>query len=246
MTKTEFLAQLQAALQKGGYSEEEAAASCDFYAELMDDRCENGAQEEEVIADFGDIDTIAEQILTEQPPKATEEITAEEEVREEAPATEEAAQTQTEEPQQTEAPKEEPQEPKDVPPTKQETGPSTMAQVLYWCSVPFWAIPLAILVVLLAVFVTGVAVLFVCAAVLPLAFGAGTVLGIVLTPYLFTQNVATAIAFIGASLFLAGLTVLCARPVFYYCRVLWHCIVGTFRILIGACKRRPKRKKKEA
>ncbi len=215
MTKIEFLAQLQAALQKGGYSEEEAAASCDFYAEFMDDRCENGAQEEAVIADFGDIDTIVEQILTEQPPKAADEITAEETERE---------------------------EPKKEGPTKTETATSTMAQVLYWCSVPFWAIPLA---VLLAVFVTGVAVLFVCAAVLPLAFGAGTVLGIVLTPYLFTQNVATAIAFIGASLFLAGLTVLCVRPVFCYCRVLWHCIVGTFRFLIGACKRRQKLKKKE-
>lgn len=70
MTKTEFLSQLEGALKKlPRYEIEQSLA---FYAEIIDDRIEDGMTEEEAVATLGDINLIAEQIIEETPavPKA--------------------------------------------------------------------------------------------------------------------------------------------------------------------------------
>lgn len=66
MSKTEFLAALRTAL--GKLPEQEIRASLDFYAEVIDDRVEDGATEEEAVAALGDVNAIAAQIIAETPP----------------------------------------------------------------------------------------------------------------------------------------------------------------------------------
>lgn len=66
MRKEEFLAALRTAL--GKLPEQEILASLDFYAEMIDDRMEDGATEEEAVAALGDVDSIAAQITAEVPP----------------------------------------------------------------------------------------------------------------------------------------------------------------------------------
>lgn len=66
MSKTEFLAALRGAL--GKLPEQEICASLDFYAEMVDDRMEDGATEEEAVAALGDVNAIAAQIIAETPP----------------------------------------------------------------------------------------------------------------------------------------------------------------------------------
>lgn len=66
MRKEEFLAALRTAL--GKLPEQEILASLDFYAEMIDDRMEDGATEEEAVAALGDVDSIAAQIIAEVPP----------------------------------------------------------------------------------------------------------------------------------------------------------------------------------
>ena len=66
MSKTEFLAALRTAL--GKLPEQEIRASLDFYAEMIDDRMEDGATEEEAVAALGDVNAIAAQIIAETPP----------------------------------------------------------------------------------------------------------------------------------------------------------------------------------
>lgn len=66
MSKTEFLTALRTAL--GKLPEQEIRASLDFYAEMIDDRVEDGATEEEAVAALGDVNAIAAQIIAETPP----------------------------------------------------------------------------------------------------------------------------------------------------------------------------------
>lgn len=66
MNKTEFLGQLEAAL--GKLPKHEKAQSLAFYAEIIDDRIEDGMPEEQVVASLGDANAIAVQIIAETPP----------------------------------------------------------------------------------------------------------------------------------------------------------------------------------
>lgn len=66
MSKAEFLAALRGAL--GKLPEQEIRASLDFYAEMIDDRIEDGATEDEAVAALGDVNAIAAQIIAETPP----------------------------------------------------------------------------------------------------------------------------------------------------------------------------------
>ena len=65
MNKYEFLAQLRNHLQI--ISEADARASVDYYAEMIDDRMEDGLSEEEAVAAVGDVKQIARNILAETP-----------------------------------------------------------------------------------------------------------------------------------------------------------------------------------
>lgn len=65
MNKYEFLAQLCKELQE--IPEADARASCDYYAEMIDDRMEEGLSEEEAVAAVGDVKQIARNILAETP-----------------------------------------------------------------------------------------------------------------------------------------------------------------------------------
>ena len=65
MTKQEFLSQLSARL--AGLPAHELAERLDFYAEMIDDRIEEGFDEAEATAAVGDIDEIVSQILSETP-----------------------------------------------------------------------------------------------------------------------------------------------------------------------------------
>jgi uncharacterized membrane protein len=65
MNKTEFINQLSAALT--GLSEEDIKKSVDFYTEMIDDRIEDGMPEEEAVAAVGSIDEIRSNILQEIP-----------------------------------------------------------------------------------------------------------------------------------------------------------------------------------
>lgn len=65
MNKYEFLAQLRKALE--AIPEEDARASVDYYAEMIDDRMEEGLPEEEAVAAIGDVKEIARNILAETP-----------------------------------------------------------------------------------------------------------------------------------------------------------------------------------
>lgn len=66
MNRNEFLAALTSAL--GKLPDQEIRASLDFYAEMIDDRMEDGATEEEAVAALGDVSAIAAQIIAETPP----------------------------------------------------------------------------------------------------------------------------------------------------------------------------------
>ena len=70
MKKKEFLEKLQASLW--AMPETDKQRSVDYYAEMIDDRMEDGLSEEEAVAAIGDLDEIVKQILTETPrPPAT-------------------------------------------------------------------------------------------------------------------------------------------------------------------------------
>lgn len=65
MNKYEFLAQLRKQLES--IPEEDARASVDYYAEMIDDRMEEGLSEEAAVAAVGDVKEIARNILAETP-----------------------------------------------------------------------------------------------------------------------------------------------------------------------------------
>lgn len=64
MTKKEFLAKLKRKLSK--LPRKELLERIGFYNEIIDDKIEDGYSEEDAVADVGDIDEIAEQILKEK------------------------------------------------------------------------------------------------------------------------------------------------------------------------------------
>lgn len=65
MTKTEFLSRLREALN--GLPPEDLQKSLDYYAEIIDDRVEDGAEEEAAVAALGSVDDIVAEILAETP-----------------------------------------------------------------------------------------------------------------------------------------------------------------------------------
>jgi len=65
MKKQEFLDRLKASLW--AMPEADRQRSADYYAEMIDDRMEDGLTEEEAVAAIGDLDEIVKQILTESP-----------------------------------------------------------------------------------------------------------------------------------------------------------------------------------
>jgi uncharacterized membrane protein len=65
MTKKEFLSRLSARL--AGLPAHELAERLDFYAEMIDDRVEEGLSEAAAVAEIGSIDDIVAQILSETP-----------------------------------------------------------------------------------------------------------------------------------------------------------------------------------
>lgn len=65
MKKQEFLDKLRASLW--AMPEADKQRSVDYYAEMIDDRMEDGLSEEEAVAAVGDLDEIVKQILTESP-----------------------------------------------------------------------------------------------------------------------------------------------------------------------------------
>ena len=65
MSKYEFLTNLRAKLWE--LPEEDKQRSVDYYAEMIDDRMEDGLSEEEAVAAIGDLDEIVKQILNETP-----------------------------------------------------------------------------------------------------------------------------------------------------------------------------------
>ena len=70
MKKNEFLEELKT--QLWAMPEADKERSADYYAEMIDDRMEEGLSEEEAVAAIGDLDEIVKQILNESPrPPAT-------------------------------------------------------------------------------------------------------------------------------------------------------------------------------
>ena len=65
MDKLEFLMRLQNLLQ--GIPEVDQQRSIDYYAEMIDDRMEEGLSEEEAVAAVGDVAEVARNILAESP-----------------------------------------------------------------------------------------------------------------------------------------------------------------------------------
>jgi len=65
MTKDVFLAQLREAL--GGLPSADVEERLTFYAEMIDDRVEDGIPEEEAVAAIGSVEEIAAQIIAETP-----------------------------------------------------------------------------------------------------------------------------------------------------------------------------------
>ena len=65
MTKNEFISRLRAEL--AGLPKDEIEERLAFYSETIDDRIEDGLAEEEAVADLGDVDDIAAQIIAETP-----------------------------------------------------------------------------------------------------------------------------------------------------------------------------------
>lgn len=70
MNKSDFLEQLRKALDR--FSKHEIDQSLAFYAEMIDDRIEDGMTEDEAVASLGTVEGIAAQIIAETPivPKA--------------------------------------------------------------------------------------------------------------------------------------------------------------------------------
>ena len=66
MTKKEFLSALRRRLR--GLSALELRERMDFYSEIIDDKIEEGLSECDAVADVGDVDDIAAQILAERTP----------------------------------------------------------------------------------------------------------------------------------------------------------------------------------
>ena len=67
MNKQEFLDAIRARL--GELSPADAARSLDYYAEMIDDRVEDGLSEAEAVAEMESVDEIAAQILSETAPQ---------------------------------------------------------------------------------------------------------------------------------------------------------------------------------
>ena len=65
MTKTEFLTRLGQALK--GLPENDAEERVAFYAEMIDDRAEDGLSEGEAVGELGDVEAIAAQIIADTP-----------------------------------------------------------------------------------------------------------------------------------------------------------------------------------
>lgn len=65
MKKQEFLDKLKTGLWS--MAEADRQRSLDYYAEMIDDRIEDGLSEEEAVAAIGDVDEIVKQILAETP-----------------------------------------------------------------------------------------------------------------------------------------------------------------------------------
>ncbi len=65
MTKNEFLNNLRASLSS--LSEEDVQRSADYYSEIIDDRIEDGANEEDAVASLGKIDDIISGIIYDIP-----------------------------------------------------------------------------------------------------------------------------------------------------------------------------------
>ena len=65
MTKQEFLAALKGAL--AGLPQDEIDGRIDFYAEMIDDRIDEGLSEESAVAEIGSVDLIAAQTLADIP-----------------------------------------------------------------------------------------------------------------------------------------------------------------------------------
>ena len=65
MTKSEFLDQLKEELN--GLPEKDVSDRLSFYQEMIEDRMEEGIQEEEAVKAIGDIDAVVAQILQETP-----------------------------------------------------------------------------------------------------------------------------------------------------------------------------------
>lgn len=65
MNKQDFLKELENAIC--GLPDEDIQKSLDFYGEMIDDRIEDGISEEEAIAQIGNIEEIAKQILIDTP-----------------------------------------------------------------------------------------------------------------------------------------------------------------------------------
>ena len=63
--KEMFLSELKKGLD--GFSEEDIQKFVDYYAEMIDDRIEDGKTEEEAVADLGDVNEITQQIQLEMP-----------------------------------------------------------------------------------------------------------------------------------------------------------------------------------
>lgn len=65
MTKQEFLTRLEEELS--GLPQEDIAERLAFYGEMIEDRMEEGASEEEAVAGIGPVDAVAKQIIDEIP-----------------------------------------------------------------------------------------------------------------------------------------------------------------------------------
>ncbi len=65
MNKSDFLSELRRGL--GCLPEEDIEKSVDFYAEMIDDKMEEGLTEEEAVAEAGSVDEISAQIIAEIP-----------------------------------------------------------------------------------------------------------------------------------------------------------------------------------
>ena len=74
MDKFEFLYALQQKL--AGLPEEDVSRSLDYYAEMIDDRIEEGLSEQDAVAQIGDVNEIIASILAEIPQRAPEQMPA--------------------------------------------------------------------------------------------------------------------------------------------------------------------------